>query len=728
MPKAAPRRNVQRPGLTRANAAPTPAQSSQPGPSTSALDPNVNAPEAAQPAPAALGRTGGSVQLDSNERRTQNGPAPDVQEGSSNGNAEQNSTRPFATRDSTSRQRGGASTHSTSAPASQAAVAQVHGLGQTQSGAKVTSPVSSRKRKAGGLEASRLEQANSRTLENTREHAGRSPVEQTIPTSHISPDIAIPSVETESSASIPAKSKRGAPKPRAQPRVKNAVQSNIENSELRTSATPTQQPRRSQSVRQDVSKAPSAGRSEADALLQNVTSQFSAVSRLADGIDGTSRASILARSGSNLTGSAHTTSSLANALNRAAYRQTQARTAADLAAEIISEAVGVDSETVPGKSKRKRRKRTPDDAEEQPIDPAETRMGDLTRSAGVGKKSGIEIALENVDWKAVKQQQKEMAEETARQAELDRQEKRSGKPKKRKKAAGEKPDEALVPQMTIVNGIIVSVAESREIDIRQDAEADAAREDANVITIDKLTMRKNQNTIGKPKGLQGKQLQWSEEMDERFYKGVRMFGADMLMVSSLFPKLERRHVKKKFVREERANPEKLREALFNPMKLDEEDIKRETGMELGDPRKLDEELREMEGEMRRRFEEDRAEAGVGQRHDPIEVDDADVPLPSTEVELESGVGLQRGAAAGRENRFNNVADDIINDALGGRSKKGKRKAGPRNPESASVAPRGRGKKDGSVATGPRKGTKAAKEAAALLQLGGTVEAIGVVDG
>lgn len=733
------RRNVQRPGSTRASAASTPAQSPQPGSGTSTLDPKVNAPEAAQPAPPTLIQTGSSVQLLLNERQTRNGPTADTHREISS----ENPRNSVAVGDSTSLQRGREGTHSQPAQASQVTAAGSQESGQARSNEKLPSPLAGRKRKAGQLDSSRVDQASTLTLDITRKQAKRPVVEQLISTSHITPDTALPSVETESTAPTAAKPKRTAPKPRAQPRAKKATQSTTEPTGLQTSTATAQQTRHSQSVQQSALRAFSGTQSEADALLQNVTSQFSAVSRLADGIDGTSRASILARSGSNLTGSARTTSTLANALNRAAHRQTQARTAANLAAEIISEAVGVDvdvGENVLGKPKRKRRKRTPDDAEEHVIDPAETKMGDLTRDTGLGKKSGIEIALENVDWKTVKQQQKEMAVETAKQAELDRQEKRSGKPKKRKKAQGEKPDEALVPKMAVVNGVIVSVAESREIDIRQNAEADAAREDANVITIDKLTMRKNQNTIGKPKGLQGKQLQWNEEMDERFYKGVRMFGADMLMVSSLFPKLERRHVKRKFVREERANPEKLREALFNPIALDDQTYQKETGMELGDPRKLEEELKEMEVDMRRRFEENMAEQGAGAHHDPVVVDDADIPLPSREVgsvELEVGVGLSRGVGrpgtgTARENRFNNVADDIINDALGGRSggaKKGKKKAGPANANlTATVALGGRKKKDGSVATVPRKGTKAAKEAAALLQLGGTVEEIGMVDG
>ena len=67
--------------------------------------------------------------------------------------------------------------------------------------------------------------------------------------------------------------------------------------------------------------------------------------------------------------------------------------------------------------------------------------------------------------------------------------------------------------------------------------------------------------------------------------------------------------------------------------------------------------------------------------------------------------------------------DIVNDALGGRSasnKKSKKKG------ASASGPAGRRKKDSSVA-GPRKGTKAAKQAAALQQLGGTVEAIGTID-
>ena len=204
-------------------------------------------------------------------------------------------------------------------------------------------------------------------------------------------------------------------------------------------------------------------------------------------------------------------------------------------------------------------------------------MRDLARDTGLGKKSGIEMELEKVDWKLVKQQHREMAAAKAEQQDIGKQAKQSGKPKK-KQAQDERQEAPLVPKMAVVNGVIVTIPDSRELDLRREVEAEAAREDVEVVALDKLTTRKNQNTIGKPKGLQGKQLQWSEEMDERFYKGIRMFGADMLMVSSLFPKLERRHVKHKFVREERANPEKLREALFNPITLGRGDLSTGDGL------------------------------------------------------------------------------------------------------------------------------------------------------
>lgn len=531
-------------------------------------------------------------------------------------------------------------------------------------------------------------------------------------TSHVTPDTALPSVEMAFMKTSLAKPKRAAPRPCAQPRPGKPAQTHTDKNAMlsRTQRTP-----RSASVRPSAtSRAQSTAQTEADALLQNITSQFSAVSRLADGIDGTSRAAIVARSGANTQDTTKTNAILINALNRAVHRQRQARNAEDLASEIIGEVTG---EEVSEKPKRKRRRKTPDDAEEHVIDPTETKMGDLTRDTGLGKKSGIELALQNIDWKAVKQQKKEKEEAAHKKEQAERAEKRSGKPKKRK-TQKETRAEALVPDLEVVNGVIQAVAESREIDIRQGAEAEAARQDTTVLTVDKLTTRTNQNTVGKPRGLTGKPLRWSDEMEARFYKGIRMFGADMSMVSSLFPGIERRHIKHKFVREERANAARLREALFNPMPVNAETFQEETGMELGDPRKLDEELKAMEADLRKRFEDQMAEQQAGTH--PVEIDDADIAIPSREqgsVEPPAGTIRSRG---GRENRFNAVADDIVNEAMGSRPsglKKSKKKA----------ASGGRKKKDGSAAIAPRKGSKAAKQAQALLQLGGTVEEIGTVD-
>ena len=686
----------------------TPTRSPQPTASPTATNESQAIPHAPiQDVPSIITRKASSVQLIANSRQTRQTTASDT--------LQQNDAPPTVLPKGLSSsevikavRKARASSQSENAPISTNPEAVNQSSNPSPPSRSSPTTVAGRKRKAAELDSARSDTVNaSEQVEGPTPSASEPEIQAT-------PDVALPSVETGSTTNTTAKSRRPAPKPHAPPRTTKGAQSATHIGVPLTVASKRRQTPQIQNDPTSTPRALSTAQTEADALLQNVTSQFSAVSRLADGIDGTSRAAIAARSGTTPQASTQTAATLANALNRAAARQAQARTTQDLAAEIIGEAVGVD---ISDKPKPKRRRKSPDDAEEHVIDPTEVKMGDLTRDTGLGKKSGIEVALENIDWKAVKQQQKEMAEEARKKQEAERAEKRSGKTKKRKpqKEPGE---EALVPGMRVVNGVIELDPESREIDIRRDAETEAAREDANALTIDKLTTRRNQGTIGKPKGLQGRGLQWSDEMDDRFYRGVRMFGADMLMITSLFPGLERAHVKKKFVREERANPERLREALFNPTSVDEEAYQQETGMELGDPQKLDEELKAMEADLRKRFEEQMAEQQGGAH--PVEIDDADIPIQSREqgsVEPETGVNRTH-TSRGRENRFNAMADDIVSEALGLRptaAKKAKKKA----------ATAGRKKKDGSAAA-PRKGTKAARQAAAL-QLTGTVEEIGTVD-
>jgi transcription factor TFIIIB component B'' len=61
--------------------------------------------------------------------------------------------------------------------------------------------------------------------------------------------------------------------------------------------------------------------------------------------------------------------------------------------------------------------------------------------------------------------------------------------------------------------------------------------------------------------LPGQGRRWNQELTKLFYDGLRSFGTDFQMISQMFPGFTRRSIKTKFTREERENPEGIREAL-----------------------------------------------------------------------------------------------------------------------------------------------------------------------
>ena len=54
---------------------------------------------------------------------------------------------------------------------------------------------------------------------------------------------------------------------------------------------------------------------------------------------------------------------------------------------------------------------------------------------------------------------------------------------------------------------------------------------------------------------------WTKDDTSKFYKALEQFGTDFGTIQKFFPKRERKQIKSKFRREEKANPEKIEMAL-----------------------------------------------------------------------------------------------------------------------------------------------------------------------
>ncbi|EUC29892.1 hypothetical protein COCCADRAFT_105350 [Bipolaris zeicola 26-R-13] len=210
------------------------------------------------------------------------------------------------------------------------------------------------------------------------------------------------------------------------------------------------------------------------------------------------------------------------------------------------------------------RENTPSDAENQVIDPDVTYMDSLAaRTVRWGKLSAREKEMRTIDWEAVKRRRREedskIIVSKAEQEAADR-------------ALAEAGAEIAAqaerrPQLRLnADGILELVPDSGTIDRGGDAEREL---DAMIVTEDqditaRLTTRsfmKNNKRFPNEFLLPGQGRRWNSELTELFYQGLRSFGTDFQMISQMFPGFTRRSIKTKFTREERENPQGVKEAL-----------------------------------------------------------------------------------------------------------------------------------------------------------------------
>lgn len=347
-------------------------------------------------------------------------------------------------------------------------------------------------------------------------------------------------------------------------------------------------------------------------------------------------------------------------------RKRTKKTMVEVAADIVDEATGgtssVDEQSPGKKKKRKKKKLSPEDAEAHEIAPATVKMVDLVKDKGLGKKSKLESRMEEVDWDEVKQKRKQAEEEAEKQRELEREEKRTGK----STMQDDMPTAPTVPKMSIRNGQIVIDEESRVVDRHAELNAEGA-DQLVVQEVDDVTKRVNQSTIGRQPGVRQKGF-WNDEATDLFYKGLRMFGTDFGMISNMFPRLHRRHIKLKFTREERNNLEKVREHLSPGSKegVDLEEYSQMSNQVYDDHTKVYEEIKADEIRLREEDAAKRArEAEIEQGLAAGEEQTSNVLQSREQGSAEPPGGHEvdvPGKSSAKESRFASVARSIVNAA------------------------------------------------------------------
>jgi transcription factor TFIIIB component B'' len=354
----------------------------------------------------------------------------------------------------------------------------------------------------------------------------------------------------------------------------------------------------------------------------------------------------------------HTTVSRPRRKRRA--KQTLQEVAADIVADAVGDTTEPNEEGTEGAKKRRRRRKRkiPEGAEDHEIVPSEVKMADLVKDKRLGKGSKLEARLEEVDWDEVKKKRKEAEKEAEKRRELEREEKRTGISVRQ----DDMPTAPTVPKMTVRDGQIVLEEDSRLLDRHAEIEQ-ATDETVKELDVDDVTRRVNQSTVGRQHGVKQKG-HWNDEMTDLFYKGLRMFGTDFMMISKMFPGMSRRHIKLKYTREERTNLTRVHKNLIAKEDVDIEEYSQMSNRVYEDPERVHEELRADEKRLRdedmaRRAREAEAEQGDINAQDsnilqsreqgtaePAGGDETETTAPETE-------------SSAKENRFESVARSIV---------------------------------------------------------------------
>lgn len=248
---------------------------------------------------------------------------------------------------------------------------------------------------------------------------------------------------------------------------------------------------------------------------------------------------------------------------------------------------GTGSERRKNTRTRQKREPTPEGADAIEIAPTAMKMSDLCRDLRTGKISKRETELRNME--AAESERKQRAQQDGESAESTPVKQNGDAAPSTTDQESNNPDNKpqAGPVMRIVNGEIVLDTASLQVD----RHADAARNVGELedVVENSLTRKINQASYGK----RSKTESWDEDMTDLFYRGLRMFGTDFMMISKLFPGRSRRQIKLKFNNEERRNPGRIKDTLLGPSEsIDIATYSEMTNTVYDDPKAIQQELDE----------------------------------------------------------------------------------------------------------------------------------------
>ncbi|KAB8216728.1 hypothetical protein BDV33DRAFT_150628 [Aspergillus novoparasiticus] len=235
---------------------------------------------------------------------------------------------------------------------------------------------------------------------------------------------------------------------------------------------------------------------------------------------------------------------------------------------------------------RKKREPTPEGSEAVQIAPGIVKMSELCKDLRTGKISKRETELRQMELAELERKQKAQQDaENTEQTPIKENEIAATPALETSNPGDQKSQNG--PVMRIVNGEIVLDAASLQVDRHADAARNAG--ELEDVVENHLTRKVNQASFGK----RSKTESWDEEMTDLFYRGLRMFGTDFMMISKLFPGRSRRQIKLKFNNEERRDPGRIKDTLLGPREaVDITTYSEMTNTIYDDPRIIQQELDE----------------------------------------------------------------------------------------------------------------------------------------
>lgn len=254
---------------------------------------------------------------------------------------------------------------------------------------------------------------------------------------------------------------------------------------------------------------------------------------------------------------------------------------------------------------RQPREPTPEGAENIEIAPTAMKMSDLCKDVRTGKMSKRELELRNME--TAEQERKEKVQQEGEDTESipikQNGEAASSAPPQDGNSEDKQQGGQAGPVMRIVNGEIVLDTASLQVDRHADAARDLG--ELEDVVENSLTRKVNQASYGK----RSKTESWDEEMTDLFYRGLRMFGTDFMMISKMFPGRSRRQIKLKFNNEERKNPGLIKDTLLGPSEsIDIATYSEMTNTVYDDPKFIQQEL----DEEKKRIEDQHAKEKAAQ--------------------------------------------------------------------------------------------------------------------